>query len=78
MDLIATIEAISLFLLRAGEPLASDEDVYNAARQANIHGFIAQLPDKYQTILSASSTQLSGGQRQRSVTEDREIIMVGD
>ena len=52
-------------IVRAGEPSASDEDVYKAAKQANIHGFVEQLPNKYLTVLSASSTQLSGGQRQR-------------
>ena len=50
---------------RAGEPNASDEDVYSAAKQANIHTFVTQLPDKYDTVISSSATQLSGGQRQR-------------
>ena len=50
---------------RAAEPNASDEDVYSAAKQANIHTFVTQLPDQYNTVISSSAMQLSGGQRQR-------------
>jgi ATP-binding cassette, subfamily C, bacterial CydD len=51
--------------LRLGRPEATDAEVEEAARQANIHEFIAGLPDGYATMISERGVSLSGGQRQR-------------
>jgi len=44
---------------------ATDEEVEHAARQANAHDFIADLPDGYQTYVGERGVKLSGGQQQR-------------
>jgi subfamily B ATP-binding cassette protein MsbA len=43
----------------------TDEQGAAAARAANAHGFIAELPQGYDTVLGERGTRLSGGQRQR-------------
>jgi ATP-binding cassette subfamily B (MDR/TAP) protein 1 len=42
-----------------------DDDIIEAAKEANIHSFIMSLPDKYETSVGAKGSQLSGGQKQR-------------
>ena len=47
------------------KPDASEQEVYNAARLANIHDFIQQLPDGYATVVGERGLKLSGGEKQR-------------
>lgn len=51
--------------IRYGRLDATDEEVFEAARQAQADQFIRSLPDGYQTYLGERGTRLSGGQRQR-------------
>ncbi len=51
--------------IRYGKPDATDEEVIEAAKLANAHEFISQLPDGYQTDIGQRGVKLSGGQKQR-------------
>jgi ABC-type multidrug transport system fused ATPase/permease subunit len=48
-----------------GRPNATDEEIKEAARQANALEFIESFPEKFETIVGERGIQLSGGQRQR-------------
>jgi ATP-binding cassette subfamily B protein len=48
-----------------GRPGASREDIEQAARTANIHDFIASLPQSYDTVVGERGLKLSGGEKQR-------------
>ena len=51
--------------IRYGKPLASDEEIINAAKAAEIHDFIMTLPDGYDTLVGDFGVELSVGQKQR-------------
>lgn len=51
--------------IRLGRSDATDEEVYEAAKMANIHEFAKRLPEGYDTIIGENGEKLSGGERQR-------------
>lgn len=69
--------------IRYGNLLATDEEVYEAAKNANAHEFITKLPHGYDTVLSHDADNLSQGQRQllsiaRAIVADRPIIILDE
>lgn len=56
-----TIESNLLY----GNPDATEEEIVAAATAANIHDFIASLPEGYRTVVGERGHKLSGGERQR-------------
>ncbi len=59
--------------IRYARPDATEEEVIEAAKAAQIHDFITQLPDGYETIVGERGARLSGGQLQR-ITVARAIL----
>ncbi len=51
--------------IRYGRPDATDEEVREAARMAQIDGFIRDLPDGYESMVGERGLKLSGGEKQR-------------
>ncbi|CAF1381463.1 unnamed protein product, partial [Rotaria sordida] len=51
--------------IRFGKVNATQEEIEQAARDANAHNFIMQLPNKYDTLVGERGIQLSGGEKQR-------------
>ena len=69
--------------IRIGKYDATEEEVYEAAKQAGCDDFVKQLSEGYDTIIGENGSRLSGGQRQRisiarAFLKDAEIILLDE
>jgi ATP-binding cassette subfamily B protein len=69
--------------IRYGRLDATQEEVIDAAKKANAHEFISQLPDGYETLVGERGVKLSGGQRQRvaiarAIIKDAPILVLDE
>lgn len=69
--------------IRYAKQDATDEEIYEAARQAHVHDSILELPEGYDTLCGERGSNISGGQRQRiaiarAILKDSHILILDE
>ncbi|KAK4131017.1 putative transport protein [Trichocladium antarcticum] len=75
--------ATIMYNLLYANPRATEADVYEACKAANIHGRIMDFPDQYDTLVGERGLKLSGGERQRvaiarAILKDAPILLLDE
>lgn len=69
--------------IRYGRLDATESEMIAAAQAANVHDFVMELPDQYETMVGERGVRLSGGQRQRvaiarAILKDPRILLLDE
>ncbi|MFV0351857.1 MAG: ABC transporter ATP-binding protein [Oscillospiraceae bacterium] len=69
--------------IRMGKPTATDEEIEAAAKAAQCHDFIMELPQGYNTVIGTKGVHLSGGEKQRlaiarAIVKDAPVVVLDE